>query len=132
MTIAATLKKTNRASSWTACRLRRWRKVHSRLPSQATTVATDAEMIRAVRGLSLSGPVGVPFAEHPQQVWAEDQEVVAPEVDHERDSADHAELEHLAHEHVEGPAGTVEQAWTISGHGGSLASDAEPGAVAPR
>jgi len=84
------------------------------------------------QGLVVERSRRVPFAEHPHQVGAEDQEVIAPEVDHERDSADHAELEHLPHEHVEGPASTVEQAWTISGHGGSLASDAEPGAVAPR
>ena len=83
------------------------------------------------QGLAVERAGRVPFAEHPQQMRAEDQEVVAPQVDHEGDSADHAELEHLAHEHVESPAGSVEQAWTVSGHEGSLASVAEPDGAAP-
>ena len=44
----------NSTTSWWAGRLRRWRKVHCRLPTQENRVATAPEMILAVVTLSES------------------------------------------------------------------------------
>src|SRR3954447_3327279 len=52
----ARLNTTNSASSWPAEARRRCRKVQSRFPSQATTVASVADRIFAVIGLVSSGP----------------------------------------------------------------------------
>ena len=54
MSSATPLVRKNRSASWCIRRLRRCRNVHARLPTQATMVATEAEMTLAVVGLSSS------------------------------------------------------------------------------
>src|SRR5680860_290068 len=83
-------------------------------------------------GLVVEHPGRVPLAEQPQQMRPEDEDVVAAQIDHERQGADHAELEHLAHEDVDRPASAVEQSRAVCRHGKSLASEAGTTSWVPR